>query len=157
MTSTLFFQLGLLVILAAFALYAIPTLIQVRRTAKAVEEMVHDVRPRLVGATTSLDSVLGRTDRVMEGLEKGSRGITGAVAGLGSFLSNLKMPLKGVNRGPATMAALANFLSGAWQAWAVFTHDKDGAKPGAGKGAPDAAAPGEPEIRPDDGGSSHGR
>ena len=125
MTQTLVFQMGLLVILAAFAGYAIPTLIQVRKTAKAVEDMVRDVQPRILGATTSLDSVLGRTDRVMEGVESGARGISGAVTSLSSFLGNLKVPLKGINKGPATMAALANFITGAWQAWAAFSKEKE--------------------------------
>lgn len=125
MTQTLVFQMGLLVILAAFAGYAIPTLIQVRKTAKAVEDMVRDVQPRILGATTSLDSVLGRTDRVMEGVESGARGISGAVTSLNSFLGNLKVPLKGINKGPATMAALANFITGAWQAWAAFSQEKE--------------------------------
>lgn len=123
MTLTLLLQAGGLVVLALLAGYAIPTLVQVRRTAKAMEDMVRDVQPRLVGATTNLDSVLGRTDRVMEGLETGALGVTGAVANLSSFLRNLKIPRKGLNKGPATMAVLANFISGAWQAWDAFAKE----------------------------------
>lgn len=139
MTLTTFFQAGLLAVLALLAGYAIPTLIQVRRTAKAMEDMVRDVQPRLVGATSNLDSLLGRSDRVMQGLEHGARGVSGAMASLSSFLVNLKVPLKGLHKGPATMAALANFLSGAWQAWAAFS--KEPGAPGGGAASGAAAPP----------------
>jgi hypothetical protein len=118
------FQLGLLLILAALAGYAIPALIQMRRTAKAMEDMVNDVRPRLVAATANLDSVLGRTDRVMEGLESGAIGVANTLASVKSFVGNLKLPLKGIKRGPASMAALANFVSGALQAWSAFSAER---------------------------------
>ena len=150
MTSTVVFQVVLLVILAALAGYTIPTLIQLRRTARVVEDMVRDVQPRVLSATVNLDSVLGRTDRVMEGVESGARGISGVITGLGSFMGGLKAPARGVPKGPATMAALANFITGAWQTWVVFS-ETDGAGSGKDKSGRGVKAP-----PPDgDGGSSN--
>jgi hypothetical protein len=132
-------QIALLGLLGVLVGYAIPVLIQVRRTARVMEDLVRDSSPRLLGATANLDSVLGRTDRVMQGMEYGARGITGAVSGVQSFLGNFRMPASGVKRGPATMAALANFLSGVWQAWVAFSPDPSQAK-AAGAAPPESPA-----------------
>jgi len=115
-TSTLIVQIVLLGLLAVVVAYVVPLLIQIRRTARAVEELVRDAGPRLTGAVTNLDSVLGRTDRVLEGLENGTRGISGAVTGVGSLLGMLKSTGKGVSRGPAALAGLLSILAAAWKA-----------------------------------------
>ncbi len=143
MTSTLIVQVVLLGLLALVVAYVVPLLIQVRRTARAVEELVRDAGPRITGAVTNLDSVLGRTDRVLEGLENGTRGITGAVTGVGSLLGMLKSPGKGLTRGPAALAGLLSILVAAWRASAAHKRKasredsgREHAKPETPAGAP---------------------
>jgi len=126
-------------LLAILVGYTIPTLIQLRKTALAAEEFLHGLTPKVESATRNLDSVLARVDRVFKGMEEGTRGISGALGGVGDFMSNLKPPAV-AGGGPANwMAALASLLSGFWQAWSVFSTSR---------GAPAAA-------RAAEGGRSH--
>ncbi len=137
MTSTLVMQIVLLGLLAVVVAYLVPMLIQIRRTARAAEELLRDAGPRIAGAAGSLDSVLGRTDRVLEGLENGTRGITGAVTGFGSLLTLMKATGKRVTKGPAALAGLLSILAAAWQASAAYSKRSRGGD-GAAEPAPEA-------------------
>lgn len=113
--------LGVLVLLAVLVGYTVPTLIQLRKTASAVEEFIRGVTPRIEAATSNLDSVLARMDRVMRGMEDGTRGITGVMGSVGSFLANLRPPTT-PGRGISNwFAAVSATLSGLWQAWSVMS------------------------------------
>ncbi|HXI04229.1 MAG TPA: DUF948 domain-containing protein [Candidatus Saccharimonadales bacterium] len=147
MTSTLLVQLAIVGIVGVLVGYAIPALIQVRRTARAVEALVRDATPHLIAATSNLDSILGRTDRVIEGMEHGARGLTGAISGINSFIGHLKVPMKSIPRGPAAMAAFASFLSGMWQAWAAFGKKERPAAAGAGTEVPPEPKGGNNDVR----------
>ena len=108
------------VLLAVLVGYTVPALIQVRKTARAAEKFLREMTPRVESATLNLDSVLGRMDRVMKGMEDGTRGITGALGGVGDFISNLRPPAVSGGGASNWMAAIASLLSGFWQAWTVF-------------------------------------
>jgi hypothetical protein len=121
MTPTTIIWLGVLVLLAVLVGYLVPTLIQIRKTALAAEELLRGIRPRIEAATSNLDSVLARMDRVMRGMEDGTRGITGVMGSVGSFLSHLRPPMT-PGRGVSNwFAAISSTLSGVWQAWSVIS------------------------------------
>lgn len=122
MTLSTFAEFAMLGVLLLLAVFSIPTLLQLRRTARAVEELVQGVRPQLEGATTSLDSVLGRVDRVTGSVEAGTRGLAQALAGVGSFMATIRPGVHGGQSPVATwLAALASFLQGLLQAWNACT------------------------------------
>jgi hypothetical protein len=108
---------GLLAVLVGFT---VPALLQLRRTARALENFLEGVTPRIESATSNLDSVLGRMDRVMRGMEDGTRGITGALGSAGAFLSNLRPPAAPGGGASSWLAALSALLSGLWQAWSAL-------------------------------------
>jgi hypothetical protein len=108
-------------LLAVLVGYTVPALIQVRKTALAAEEFLRVMTPRVEGATANLDAVLGRIDRIARGMEDGTRGITGALGGVGDFFAGLKPPAQPGGGASSWLAALASLLSGFWQAWSVFT------------------------------------
>jgi len=116
-TFTQFALLGVLVVLAGFT---IPALLQVRRTARAVEELVRSVSPGAAGAATHLDSVLGRVDRVFEGVENGTRSVAGTFEGLGAFLRGLRQP-GGASVISSWLTALSSIFAGMSQAWSVVS------------------------------------
>jgi hypothetical protein len=120
----------LLVLLTLLVAYTIPTLLQLRRTARAVEELVRGVGPRVESATSNLESVLGKADRVSAKLESGAIGVTSALAGLGAFLANLRPPHYAAGPDGANWpAALSSMLTGLFQAWTVFTSKKPAPNP----------------------------
>ena len=154
MTSTLLIQLGLLVILAVLVGFAIPTIVQIRRTAKAVEDLVQEFRPKLLDATTNLDTLLGRANRSIEGVEEGARSVVSTMSDVRAAISGFMPPMGRASRVPTALSALVSFLSGAWGALS--------ARKVRAKSAPDpspapAPAGGSPDTMRPDGGSSHGR
>ncbi len=122
MTLSTFAEFGLLIVLLVFAGFCIPTLLQLRRTARAVEEFVRGVGPQLESATTNLDSMLGRVNRVAGSIEAGTRGLAQTLAGVGSFMATLRPTAHG-GQSPAAawLAALASLLNGLLQAWNACT------------------------------------
>jgi hypothetical protein len=119
LTPSVVAQLVLVAVLLVLAGFTIPALLQVKRTARAVEEFVRDVSPGVRSATTNLDSVLGRVDSVMGSVETGTRGLTGALSGLGAFVGNLRPPVPGGSPAASWLAAIASLLSGFVQAWSA--------------------------------------
>ena len=120
MTPSQIIALLAVVLLAVLVGFTIPTLLQVRKTMLALEEFVRGVTPRIEAATTNLDSVLGRMDRVMKGMEDGTRGITGVMGSAGAFLSHLRPPAVTGAGASSWLAALSSLLSGLWQAYSVI-------------------------------------
>lgn len=142
MTLSTVAEFALLLVLLLFVGFSIPTLLQLRRTARAVEELVQGVRPQLEGATTSLESVLGRVDRATGSVETGTRGLAQALAGIGSFMATLRPEVRGGQSSVAAwLAALASFLQGLLQAWNACTSKRR-------TGNPQPATP-------EDGGKNH--
>ena len=80
-----------------------------------------NVSDSIESATSNLDSVLGRVDRVMRGIEDGTRGITSAVGGFGDFISNLRPPAHAGGGASGSLAAMASLLTLFWQAWSHVT------------------------------------
>lgn len=137
MTPPVIVGFAVVVLVAVLVGFAVPALIQVRRTARVVEEFVRGVTPRIENATSNLDSVLGRADRVMRGFEEGTRGIAGFMGSLGALLAGLR-PAAASGSGAALLSALASLLSGLWSAWSVV-----GAAPQAGAPPSPAAGGGQ--------------
>lgn len=140
MTPSVVFGFIAIALLAILVGYFVPTLIQIRKTAQAAEVLLRGMGPRIESATSNLDSVLGRVDRVLKGMEDGTRGITGAMGGFGDLLSKLRPQSPGGSFG--TVAALGALLAGLRMAWNAFT---------AGGSTPAAAPAGS------QGGSKHER
>lgn len=120
MTASIFAQYALLGVLVVIAGFTIPALLQVRRTARAVEDLVRAVAPGAAGAATHLDSVLGRVDRAFEGVESGTRSVAGTFAGLGAFVRGLRQP-GGGSAVSSWLAALSSIFAGMSQAWTVVS------------------------------------
>ena len=119
MTPSVVFGFIAIALFAILVGYIVPTLIQVRKTAQAAEVLLRGMGPRIESATSNLDAVLGRVDRVMKGMEDGTRGITRAMDGVHDLLSNLKPKSQGSSSG--TVAAIGALLAGLCQAWVAFT------------------------------------
>lgn len=124
MTASPFFEFALIAILAVVAGAVVSALLQVRRTARAVEELVRGVAPGAGGAATHLDSVLGRMDRALEGVETSTRSVAGAFSDVSSFVRNLRQPTGG--SAPSWFAALSNIAAGAAQAWSAVSSKRSG-------------------------------
>ena len=154
MTSTLLIQLGLLVILAVLVGFAIPTIVQIRRTAKAVEDLVQEFRPKLLDATTNLDTLLGRANRSIEGVEEGARSVVSTMSDVRAAISSFMPPMGRSSRVPTALSALVSFLSGAWGA---LSARKVRAKSASDPAPEPAPTGGSPDTMRPDGGSSHGR
>ena len=120
MTSSAIAGVAVFALLAVLVAYTVPTLIQIRRTARAAEELLRGITPRIESATSNLDSVLVRTDRMMRGMEEGSRGITEAMGGLGALCSNLR-PASSTGGGVSKwIVEVSSLISGVRAAWSAF-------------------------------------
>ncbi|MBI3448753.1 MAG: hypothetical protein HY049_07545 [Acidobacteria bacterium] len=132
MAPSFIIGLFVVVLLGILVGYTVPTLIQIRKTARAAEEFLKGMTPRIESATSNLDSVLGRLDRVMRGMEDGTRGLSGAIGGMGDFLSFLKPPGRKEGSSSGILAALASVVAGFSQAWSLMTGGRPA--PAAGEG-----------------------
>lgn len=121
MTASDIAQLGLLTVVAILVGFSIPAIVQVRRTARAAEELLRGAGPRVESAAANLDSVLGRVDRVAGNVEGASHGMAAAFTGIGNLVGRLKPPVGSSPGGAAWLAAFTNLISGFWQAWSAYT------------------------------------
>jgi len=118
------------VIAGALVAFTIPALVQLKRTLKALEESVRGVTPNVVSATSNLDQVLGRADRVLRGVEEGTHGINTALGSFGRLVSSLAP-----RSGPTWLVTLLGLASGLKQAWRTVVSPRPGAA------APPASGP----------------
>jgi len=119
-TASVFAQFAMVGVLAVIAGFIIPALLQVRRTARAVEDLVRAVSPGATGSVTHLDAVLGRVDRALESVENGSKSVASACSGVSAFVHGLRWPAGGP-AGSAWLTALSGLLAGMAQTWTVVS------------------------------------
>lgn len=130
MTPSMLLAIAAVVLLAALVAWTIPLLVQLRRTARTMEETLRDTAPQLRSAATNLNSVLGKADRVLQGMEDGTRGLSGALDSIATF----------ARAAEASRRAPAGFPIAGWLAlaWKVASGVMDGFR--AARGAASSGA-----------------
>jgi hypothetical protein len=112
MTPGAWIGIGFLALACVVAWYLVRLLQQALRTAEELEQFLRTTRPGIEESTARLQSILGRADRVMEGVERGSDGVRLAISRLTApFAPRPSAPKSADNGSPGWIAQIPDLVS----------------------------------------------